>query len=329
MKKPQIVVYIIVILVMAFGVNRWVGIQKNSPAAKNADELQGDLILFHAGSLSAPLRELSEVFTAAHPGVHIKSEAAGSRESARKISDLKRPCDVMLSADYQVVSELLMPEHANFNIRFATNKMVIAYTEKSAQQEKIRADNWHEILLDEGVNVGRADPNSDPCGYRTLQLFQLAERHYKRPGLARQLAAKDLFIRPKETDLLALLELGEIDYLLIYRSVALQHKLKMVLLPDEVNLSSPEFAEQYQVARVPIRGKKPGETVTMIGEPIVYSLTVLQHAPNREAAEAWVALLLSKQGKAILERNGQPAITPPLVDGMTNLPESLRADVDK
>ena len=59
-------------------------------------------------------------------------------------------------------------------------------------------------------------------------------------GLAEELRQKHggKYIRPKETDLLALLEAGEIDYLFIYRSVAGQHGLKMILLDDEINLKS-------------------------------------------------------------------------------------------
>jgi len=99
------------------------------------------------------------------------------------------------------------------------------------------------------VAVGRADPDRDPCGYRTVMVLQLSEKHYGLPELADHLLAKDQrFIRPKETDLLALLESGEIDYLFIYRSVIEQHKLKMVSLPSEVNLSSPAMADCYRTA---------------------------------------------------------------------------------
>ena len=232
---------------------------------------------------------------------------------------------MLASADYKVVANLLMPEFADFNIRFAFNEMVIAYTDKSRYSDEVSVRNWHEILLREQVRFGRSDPDTDPCGYRSLMVFQLAQKHYAVGGLAEKLAQKDhgKYIRPKETDLLALLEVGEIDYLFIYRSVARQHGLKMILLPEEINLKSPAFTDLYHTAAVKVSGKKPGEFITIKGEPMVYSVTIPKSAPNPQMAQAWVALLLSPKGRAIMENNGQPCMTPAQADGIDKLPQKL------
>ncbi len=269
-----------------------------------------ELTIFHAGSLSVPFREVSALFEQRHPGVTVKPEAAGSRECARKISDLGRSCDVFGSADYKVVENLLMPEHVDFNIHFATNEMAIVYTGKSNRADEINPSNWYEILLRDDVAFGRSDPNSDPCGYRTVMVFQLAEKHYGVPGLAEALAEKHghKHIRPKETDLLALLEAGEIDYLFIYRSVGQQHGLKIMRLPDEINLRSAELADLYGTATVAVIGQQPGEFITRSGGPIVYSVTIPNSAQNQELAEAYVALLLSAEGQAIMSNCGQEPI---------------------
>lgn len=301
------------------------GCGTKKPQAASTSALSGELILFHAGSLAVPLREITKLYREKHPGVTVKAEAAGSRDTARKVSDLARPCDVLAAADYQVVEELLMPQHAEFNIRFATNELALAATEKSKLADKVNAENWPEILLRSDVAFGRADPNRDPCGYRTAMLFQLAERHSMQPGLAEKLLAKDhRYIRPKETDLLALLESGEIDYLFIYRSVIQQHGLKLIALPDEVNLKSPALAELYRTATVQVTGRNPGETATQTGEPIVYSVTIPLNASNRPAAEAYVGLLLSPEGQAVMAANGQSPLNPALVDHPDKLPPVLK-----
>ena len=60
-----------------------------------------------------------------YPKVKVLREATGSRTAARKISELHRPADIMASADYTVIDALLIPEHAQWNIKLATNEMVI------------------------------------------------------------------------------------------------------------------------------------------------------------------------------------------------------------
>ncbi|MDH4241767.1 MAG: substrate-binding domain-containing protein, partial [Phycisphaerae bacterium] len=103
------------------------------------------LIIFHAGSLAVPFKQLCEEFNIHHPDVKIIREAAGSRVCARKIADLHRPCDVLASADYTVIDTLLIPEYADWNIKFAANEMVIAFRKDSRRADQINKDNWHDI----------------------------------------------------------------------------------------------------------------------------------------------------------------------------------------
>jgi len=282
------------------------------------------LIIFHAGSLTVPLDDLSRIFKKAHPNVTVRMESSGSRACARKVCDLKRECDVVVSADYKVIENLLIPEYCDFNICFALNEMVIAFTDKSRLADKIDANNWFDILLSDGVNVGRSDPNLDPCGYRTLMVFQLAEKHYGIPQLAQNLAAKDEYVRPKEVDLLSLLEIGEIDYLFIYRSVAKQHGLNMLPLPDRINLKKQSYSDFYRIATVTVTGNDNNKVITRNGEPVVYSVTILRDAPNHDTAQIWVELLLSEEGRRIMESNGQPALHPAPTDGFEHLPANLK-----
>lgn len=295
-------------------------------SADEPPKFSGDLSIIHAGSLSVPFRELSALFMEQHPGVTVLAESHGSRDCARKVTELDINYDVMGSADYSVIDTLMIPGHAAYSIRFATNEMAIAYTEHSLYAGEVTADNWHEVLMRDDVIFGRADPNRDPCGYRTVMTFQLAETHYGVTGLAEQLGEKhgQKYIRPKETDLLALLEAGEIDYLFIYRSVAEQHSLSRLLLPDEVNLKQAELAELYATATVELTGKAPGEFITKLGAPMVYGITMPLDAEQDEMALAYIALLLSPEGQAITEVNGQPAINPPYCEQYAALPDVLK-----
>jgi molybdate/tungstate transport system substrate-binding protein len=284
------------------------------------------LIIFHAGSLAVPFKKISEEFNIRHPDVKIIREASGSRVCARKIADLDRPCDILASADYTVIDTLLIPEYAEWNIKFAANEIVIAFRENSHAASQINKDNWHDILLQKDITFGRSDPNADPCGYRAVLTITLAEKFYKRPGLADKMLAKDQrYIRPKEVDLLALLEVGELDYMFIYRSVAEQHKLRYVMLPDEINLKKTQFHNLYKTASVRITGTMPGTFITKFGEPIVYGVTIPKNAPNRKLAMAFLTFLLdADKGGTILDKNGQTSVVPSPTDTFNSLPESLK-----
>lgn len=295
-------------------------------SCNNENKKENKLIIFHAGSLSVPFKEIALKFEKQNPGVKVILEPDGSRKCARKITDLHKKCDIMASADYSVINKLLIPEFADWNIKFASNEMTIVYTEKSRYANEINQNNWYKILLKKDVAYGRSDPNSDPCGYRAVLTCKLSEQYYKITGLSDKILSKDQnYIRPKETDLLALLESNNADYIFLYRSVARQHGLKYLILPDSVNLKNPEFKEFYQTASVNISGKKPGEKIIKKGAPMVYGITIPKNAPNKKLAEKFLKFLLTKdKGMKIMEKNGQPSVVPSFSETFDNIPELLK-----
>jgi molybdate/tungstate transport system substrate-binding protein len=225
----------------------------------------------------------------------------------------------MASSDYKVIENMLMPVYTSWYLPFAGNEMVIAYTEKSLKQDIISRTNWHEILLAQDVCYGRADPDADPCGYRSLMVMQLAGIYYGKPELTELLSSKDTkYIRPKEVDLLALLEVHETDYIFIYKSVAIQHNLKYLELPDEINLKNIKFDEQYRQAVVSIKGKTPENKVEVNGETITYAITLLDKSPNPKAAQAFLDFLLNgEKGMKIMQESGHNSLIPfPQPDGI-------------
>jgi molybdate/tungstate transport system substrate-binding protein len=112
--------------------------------------------------------------------------------------------------------------------------------------------------------------------------------------------------------------------------VAVQHNIKYVVLPDEINLKNPAFATIYSTAKVEINGSKPGEKQTMTGEPMIYSFTILRDAPNKAAAIAFAEFLLQRdKGQAIMVRNGQPTVVPSKVANYDKVPAQLKLFVKK
>ncbi len=297
-------------------------------------EPQGDLIIFHAGSLAVPFEEMEKQFEAKYPGVDVLREGGGSTNLARMISEVGKPADIMASADYIVIDKILVPDYAAWNVRFATNQLVLCYTDQSEYASELTVDNWYDILAREGVVWGHSDPNLDPCGYRSLMVLQLAEKHYNIPGLYDKIIANrpQENIRTKSVDLVSLLKTGNMDYAWEYQSVAVQHDLKYLVLPDQINLGNYEYDDFYKHAVVEVTGSEPGAKIQQIGQSVTYGVTMLQEAPNPEAAVAFLQFLMDPEGGLkILKDQGQPPFIPcrvPTQEMKAGLPEALQALVE-
>ena len=286
---------------------------------------QPAIVVFNAGSLARPLRAALDSF-ALRAHVRIEQENSGSLETARKLIDLHRTPDVIALADYEVFPQLLMPKYVTWYADFARNRMVVAYTASSRFGAEISSNNWWQVLQRPGVQVGRADPDLDPNGYRTLLTLQLAERYYRQPGLYGRLlaAAPARNVRPKEVDLLGVLQAGELDYIWSYESLAQAAGLQYVQLPDSIDLGSPGDSAFYATAAIRVPGKAPADTVTFRGQPIVYALSIPAAAPHREIAERFVAFLLSADGRRVLRAQQLDVLERPVVVG-SGVPDAVQS----
>jgi molybdate/tungstate transport system substrate-binding protein len=305
-----------------------------------------------------PFDRLAEEFEEQNPGVTVVTESAGSRTTIRKVTELGKPGDIVGSADYLAIEELMFPEFADWYISFATNEMVIAHRDDAPFADDIKNGErtWYDVLINEDVRYGHSDPDVDPCGYRSLMVCQLAQRYYYDEagefGLTPDANAANLYdalipipesgtemdrgraggdwgeiVKPKETDLLYLLESGDLDYAFEYRSVAIQHGLDFVELPDEIDLSSLDYEEFYATAEVEVTGREPGTTTTLTGAPIVYGVTIPSNAPHPERAIDFLELMLGSQGQAIMESCGQSPIVPAIASDRDKIPQGLRGFV--
>ena len=303
----------------------------------------GTLRVFHAGSLAVPLREIEREFERVHPGIDVQYESYGSAEAIRQITEAGRKGDVLASADYALIPDMMYDEYADWLVRFATNDVVLAYNpEESRYAEDITAENWYDILRRDDVTFGFSNPNLDPCGYRSLMVCQLAELHYDDPEILDDLIishtgisvkengdytievpedpepdTEKVIIKPKEVELTSMVETGALDYYFIYRSVAVQNGLGFVDLPEEIDLSSVEHEDEYKRVKVETADGKVNA-----GMPIVYGITVPKNAENPGLGLEFVQFVIGEEGQKIFARNGQPPITPP--EGSGAMPEELK-----
>lgn len=315
-----------------------------SSAGTGTGASETKLIIFHAGSLSLPLKNLEDEFAAyaeknLGAKVTFQDEASGSVKAVRKVTDLGKKADIVATADYTLISQMLVPNYTDFYVLFATNEIVIAFTNRSKYASEINSNNWYEILAKPDVSFGFSDPNQDPCGYRSVMVTKLADIYYGKPVFEsligkntniiangthiyapKEIQVKDkrVVIRPKETDLTGLVESGSLDYYFIYKSVAEQHHLRYIELPAEINLKDFKKAEYY--GQVSITLGSTGKTIK--AKPIVYGITVLRNAPDKKLALEFLKYLLSEKGRKVFQKNHQDFIWPPVAFG--KVPDEIR-----
>jgi molybdate/tungstate transport system substrate-binding protein len=293
--------------------------------ARDASSRSGvTLVVYNAASITRPMRAVLDSFSA-RTGTRYAQESASSLELVRKLTELHSVPDVLALADPDLFPALLEPEFTSWDALFGRNRIVLAYTPRSRGASDLPRGRWWEVLERPGVQVGRSDPSTDPSGYRTLLVWQLAARHYGIPDLeARMLrAAPARNVRPREADQVALLQAGELDYIWTYESLAALMSLPYLKLPDAVDLGNMADSTAYSAASTRVLGKRAGDTITVRGRPILFGLTIPHASANAAVAERFVAYLLSAEGRRILRRTRFDALETPILRGR-EIPPSLR-----
>jgi molybdate/tungstate transport system substrate-binding protein len=287
------------------------------------------VVVFAAASLSAPMKAALDSF-ARRTGAVASEEHGASLELARRVTELRRVPDLIALADQEVFPQLLVPGEASWYARFARNRMVVAYTDRSRAAAEITPANWFEVLLRPEVLVGRTDPELAPAGYRALLSYRLAEQLYRRPGLAARLTARTpaRLLRGNAAELAALLEAGELDYIIEYESLARAHHFRTVPLPPEIDLGDPSRAAEYARASVRVRRGTGHDSVTLAGAPIFYGLSVPRSAPHAEAGARLAAFLLGAEGQRILREAHVDALERPELVG-DSVPAVVRAAIPR
>src|SRR5262245_27107525 len=265
------------------------------------------IVIAHAGSLISVLtRGLGPAYTrlSGHGWTNIAGPAVGL---ANQIRNGEIAPDVYLSADAEVNRYLMGPEHGDLVRWFAVvagTRMVLAYSPKSRFKAELDAAAagqrlWFEPLQFPDFVFRRSDPRNDPGGYRTVFVFQLAERFYNRPGLSQQILRGDENEEQLGMRSFQGLADGTVDTMMLYVTAARDLGLPHIQLPDAIDLSNPALAAQYREAHYT---NPLGQT--FYGTPAVYSLTIPTVAHNPAAAAAFAAFALSDDGRAIFQEHG-------------------------
>jgi molybdate transport system substrate-binding protein len=206
----------VIAVVALFGSACGSGSKSNRAASTPRASMSGSLNVFAAASLTAAFSGAKTKLTAAHAGLNLTYNFAGSNTLVAQIKQ-GAPADLFASADPKNMQTLVDAGLVETPRIFATNKLQIAVAAGNPKRITTLAD-----LAQPGVTVV-LEAQGVPAGDYTRQL----------------LAAKNLAVSPKslETDVksaLAKVTLGEADATVVYVTdvSAAGSKVQGVSIPD-------------------------------------------------------------------------------------------------
>ena len=161
-------------------------------------------------------------------------------------------------------------------VNFAESPLMIGYNPKSKFAADFKSKRWDQVLQEPGIRIGRTDPKLDPKGAFTVEMMKKAETFYKAPGLVAACAGapeNPAQVLPEET-LVGRLQSGQLDAGFFYSTETSDLKIPAIALPAQ------------------------------IAPKAVYTVTILNDAPNRAGAAQFVAFLLGADGQSLMKQQG-------------------------
>jgi molybdate/tungstate transport system substrate-binding protein len=310
------------------------------------------LIVYHAGSLSAAFTPVEQAFTC-QTGVQITDVTGGSVDLVRQVTAGGKAADILASADYVDIDNFLKPAGAaSFNIIFANGRMVLGYTQSGIAAKNLPTfidadqpqfsppnsiptvnDNWYQAVLTPGVVVGGSHPYLDPSGYRSHLMFQLTEMHYDVANLYNNLLQHYVAI-PATAPASAFAIGKQYDFQFIYEHSAIgiaqtNSDYQYAYLPDDIDMSNPAKNSLYKQAVVNMPGLALSDpSVDVQGSRVAWGLTIMNDAPNRENAIKFLQLLLTpgEIGHTTLQKVGPAPLSRAVVspDDYPSVPAELQ-----
>ncbi|MFN8176821.1 MAG: molybdate ABC transporter substrate-binding protein [bacterium] len=221
-----------------------------------------------ASSLTEAFGEIAAVFERAHSGEKVELNFAGSQVLRAQIEQ-GAPVDVFASADLAQMEPLVTAKLVQPARVFAHNRLVAAASSKSGAVRSL-AD-----LAKPGIRVVVADPTVPAGRYTTQLLGKMAAS-----GLfgADFPAAFEANVVSQETNVrvvLAKVSLGEADAGIVYRTdVGSAKQVTVLEIPEPMNVVA------------------------------TYPIAVVLGSASDDLATAFVELVLSEQGQAVLRKAG-------------------------
>jgi molybdate transport system substrate-binding protein len=242
----------------------------DAPAEEEMEE--ATLTVFAASSLTDVFTELGQLFEGQHDGITVALNFASSSDLATQLAE-GAPADVFASANNaQMENAVNAGRIGSDPASFLTNTLVVIVPADNPAGIETLAD-----LATEGIRFVSALPDVPIRGFTEDMLDNAAAdpaygAEFKEAVLA-NLVSEEANVR----QLAAKVALGEADAGVVYKSDV-----------------TPDIVDQVQVIEIPAE----------LNVIAVYPIATTNDSANPELAQAFVDLVLSEEGQAILEEWG-------------------------
>jgi len=309
----------------------------SSAMTSSSTSAEGPLITYSADAYAPEVTALLNGFSSS-TGVQVAPLKSGGSTADAAAIEAGAPDDVFISSSLAATSSADLGNlTAGWTIGFATDQMVVAYSNSTTQTsaanniislgntaDKSNAtsdwNNFYTALVSGTVKVGISDPSQDPGGLRGWLALELAGYLYSGGNSSAYtsilLNDHDNVTAASAADLVAPLQAGDIQFLFTYRSAAVSNDLPYITLDSHVNLSTTSLAPFYA------KFSYTDSAGTTKGAPIVISVTIPLSVVNTAEAQQFVQYVV--QNSKSLSTFGVVPLSPCVIYENTTPPAAIQ-----
>jgi molybdate/tungstate transport system substrate-binding protein len=350
MVARQVITVVVVLVAAAAGALGFVGgyEYRASPANSTSAITNSTLGIWGAGTLDTLFPQIASELENETPGITGTIQTyEGSLDVTNAITQDGVRADVAAVADFRLLPSLLEPKYASYQVVFGATPEVLVYNPSLPVFNGVNSSNWAEKLVADVTSAGNKpmavwNASTDPNGYNEIFSLELQGMRYNGSSSfyysqlysgsagtpATPIAGRTIL--EKESQAALLLNTGVVSALITYRSYAIVNHLSYVSFDPIVGLAANNSTAlaDYGKLSTTLYGGSPGAFSTAVPAPVLFAVTVPLNAPNPALGAAFVHLLLSPQGAAILSAGGAfSPIFPGWTDNPKAVPSVLAPDV--
>jgi len=336
------IVAIVVVAAAMVGVGFFAGYEyRGSPASSPAAVENSTLSVLGAGTLDTIFPQLASALVNETPGISAPPAAQiyeGSLDVTTAITSGTGVADVAAVADYRLIPQLLEPKYAAYEVVFGATPEVLAYKPGNPAFVGANSTNWPSKLLNATASAPFAiwNASTDPNGYNEIFSMMLqgmlydggnisaVYSHFYNGAPGGYATGTGLTKLEHEGEAASLLSTGVLSAVITYRSYAVVNGLSYVPFNPIVGLASNNSTALTDYAKLSTSIiSASGALAKVAPAPVLFAVTVPSNAPNPALGAAFIHLLLSPQGSAILADAAQGGAFTPIFPGWTDNPSAV------